>query len=70
MCEFRERWNIAVKGKKFFDLAVELYMEQHQFAGRVASGNKTGFKLGAAKETVHTKLQNTLLQLWKIRKRK
>jgi len=49
--------------KGFCDLADELYMEPHQFADRVASGNKLGFKLSAAKETLHAKLQNVLLQL-------
>jgi len=49
--------------KVFCDLAGELYMEPHQFSDRVASGNKTGFKLSAAKETLHAKLQNILLQL-------
>ena len=54
----------------FCDLADELYMEPHQFADRVASGNKTGFKLSAAKEMLRAKLQTILLLLRKIRKRK
>jgi hypothetical protein len=49
--------------KEFCNLADELYMGPHQFSDRVASGNKKGFKLSAAKETLHAKLQNILLQL-------
>jgi hypothetical protein len=49
--------------KGFCDLADEIYTEPHQSADRAGSGNKTGFKLSAAKETLHAKLQNILLQL-------
>jgi hypothetical protein len=42
------KYNIYRKG--FWDWADYLYLEPHQFVDRVASENKVGFKLSAAKE--------------------
>ena len=50
----------SIYSKGFCDLTDELYIEPHQFADTVASGNKLGFKLSAAKEMLQTKLQNIL----------